>query len=206
MRASTVKLLVLVTLAVTLTGCIHGSDSGTSGTFELMVSDQPNAIDDFDHLNVTFSEARVFSAGDNASDDGNDSEGGFETIDIEGQTVDLTTVVGDRATSIANVSLDEGEYSKVELHVDSTDATVDNESADVKVPSEKLMITKSFTIEANETTSFVFDISVVERGDGTYNLLPVVSESGVDGEDVDVERTRPSGSGAPEDRGQASGR
>ncbi|MFP4633255.1 MAG: DUF4382 domain-containing protein, partial [Halobacteriales archaeon] len=190
MKTSTVSLLVLLVLAATLTGCLDGSDEGQAGTFELMVSDQPNAIEDFEHLNVTFSEARVFAEGadnetDNESDNetdnqsDNESDEGFETIDIEGETVDLTTVVGDRATSIANVSLEEGNYSKVELHVDSTEGTVDGEQADVKVPSNKLMITKNFTIEANETTSFVFDIQVVEKGNGGYNLLPVVSESGV---------------------------
>ncbi len=202
MKGSTVKLLLFISLAVTLTGCIHGSDSGDSGTFELMVSDQPNAIHDFDHLNVTFSEARVFARGD----DVNDSNGGFETIDIEGETVDLTTVVGDRATSIANISLEEGEYTKVELHVDSTEATVDGESASVMVPSNKLMVTKNFTVEANETTSFVFDIRVVRRGDGAYNLLPVVSRSGVAGDDVEVERVSRSSSGGAADAGQARGR
>ncbi len=225
MKGSTVKLLLFISLAVTLTGCIHGSDSGDSGTFELMVSDQPNAIHDFDHLNVTFSEARVFARGDDVNDSNggfetrsskrrvdavgahvNDSNGGFETIDIEGETVDLTTVVGDRATSIANISLEEGEYTKVELHVDSTEATVDGESASVMVPSNKLMVTKNFTVEANETTSFVFDIRVVRRGDGAYNLLPVVSRSGVAGDDVEVERVSRSSSGGAADAGQARGR
>ncbi|MFW5929769.1 MAG: hypothetical protein ACOCT0_05055, partial [Halobacteriota archaeon] len=73
MKTSTVSLLVLLVLAATLTGCLDGSDEGQSGTFELMVSDQPNAIEDFEHLNVTFSEARVFAEGvDNETDNESD--------------------------------------------------------------------------------------------------------------------------------------
>lgn len=210
MRTST---FAVMALAVLFAGCMGGSADGDTGTLDLMVSDQPSAIDDFDSLNVSFSEARIFqgdgsedgneSVDGNESDDGNESvdgnesEGGYETVDIEGETVDLTTVVGDRATSIANVSLEPGTYQKIELHVEDTDGVVDGGSVDVKVPSEKLMITKPFTVEANETTEFVFDITVVEKGGGQgYNLLPVVSESGVAGEDVDVER-----GGAPADRG-----
>ena len=42
---------------------------------------------------------------------------------------------------------------------------------------------------ADESLEFVFDINVVQRGRGTgYNLLPVIDGSGVNGEDVDVER------------------
>ena len=64
---------------------------------------------------------------------------------------------------------------------------MDGEQADVKLPSEKLQLTKPFTVEADSSVSFVFDISVVKKGKGGYNLLPVVSESGVNGKDVDVE-------------------
>ena len=40
-------------------------DSGTGvGSFRLLISDQPAAIEDFDSLDVTLSSARVFQAGD----------------------------------------------------------------------------------------------------------------------------------------------
>jgi hypothetical protein len=56
------------------------------------------------------------------------------------------------------------------------------------------MLTKPFEIKPNSTTSFVFDIQVVLRGNQQNNqgyiLKPVISESGVAGEDVEVERKR----------------
>lgn len=54
---------------------------------------------------------------------------------------------------------------------------------------------------AGESVSFVFDVNVVKRGKtGEYNLLPVISESGVAAEDVEVtevdEDGEPTGTGA----------
>ena len=124
-------------------------------------------------------------------DDGADGDDrGWFVLDIAGETVDLTDVVGDVGESVFEGELEEGTYSKVELHVDSVDATLtDGESADVDVPSEKLQLTSEFEVVADEPLEFVYDINVVQKGPGTeYNLLPVIDGSGVNGEDVDVER------------------
>lgn len=52
-----------------IAGCSGGSGDGGdddgsagSGTFRLLISDQPAAIEDFDSLDVTLSSARVFRA------------------------------------------------------------------------------------------------------------------------------------------------
>lgn len=202
-----------------LAGCV-GSEStdGSTGTFRLLITDLPADIGDFETLNVTFEKARVFpadgdddgsaaddaddtngeqddddDAGDTNGDDGDandDEDRGFYTLDLDGATVDLTTVVGDVAMPVFDGELQAGEYNKIELHVAETDATLaeSGESADVKVPSEKLQITHSFTLEPDDTVDFVFDINVVQRGQGgSYNLRPVISGSGVNGADVDVE-------------------
>jgi hypothetical protein len=117
-------------------------------------------------------------------DDGN---GGFVVRELDGATVDLTEVVGDKAISVLDGELEEGRYSKIELYAESVDGVVDGESVDVKIPSEKLQITKSFEVVAGESVEFVFDINVVKKGNGGYNLLPVISKSGVAGKDVEVE-------------------
>ena len=130
------------------------------------------------------------AAADEAEETENDEESEdaeVTVIDLDGKAVDLTTVVGDKATGIFEDGLPAGRYTKVELYVAEVDGVVDGEQADVKLPSGKLQLTKPFTVEADSSMSFVFDISVVKKGNGGYNLLPVVSESGVDGEDVDVE-------------------
>lgn len=178
------SVLVLFGIAVLLAGCT----SQTGGSFELLVSDQPSAIGEFDRLDVTFAEARIFGGNNSAP----------ETLQLNSPTADLTQLTGDRVQSILNTTLEPGRYTKIELHVGDVNGVVAASDVEVKVPSEKLMITKPFDIVANETTEFVFDIQVVARGDGAYNLIPVISQSGTVGEEIpSVER----GSQAPEGAG-----
>lgn len=184
--------LAVVFAAVIVSGCTQ--DPGTAqqeGSFELLISDQPTAIDNFDYVNTTFSEVRVYTT--NASDNTTNQSESFETIQLEeSPTVDLTQVKGDRAISILEENLEAGNYTGVHLQVSNVSASIDNETADVKIPSERLKINKEFEIAPNSTTSFVFDINVVRRGQsGSYNLLPVISESGVAGQDVEVEEVEP---------------
>jgi hypothetical protein len=189
-----------------------GDTATVGGTFRLLVSDQPVAIDEFDSLEVTLDRARIFrdggdgtatptgneTAAGNATatptatatpaSDGDESEGsGFSVVDIDGATVDLTRVVGDKAITVFDGELEAGRYTKIELHAADVAGVVDGESVDVTIPSGKLQLTKPFEVTADDPVDFVFDINVVRRGgSGEYNLLPVISESGVAGRDVDV--------------------
>jgi hypothetical protein len=205
--------------AVFLAGC-SGGDSGAadgtaSGTFRLLVSDQPVAIENFDSLDVTLSTARLFRADANeeitpgvangtatgdatpapdSGTEGTEDSGGKRVVefDLDGAVVDLTQVKGERAVSVLEDELDEGRYSGVELQVANAEGVVDGETVEVMVPSEKLRIVKPFEIGADEELEFVFDINVVQRGPtGRYNLLPVVGKSGVAGEDVEREVVDP---------------
>ncbi|EMA25797.1 DUF4382 domain-containing protein [Haloarcula amylolytica] len=227
-------------------------DGGTVGTFRLLISDQPAAIDDFDSLDVSFSRARIFRAkddeateesadatetdatetataeatetatadstetetaastetetvddaedeaedGEDTDEEADESEGGFVVRELDGVTVDLTEVVGDKAIGVLDGELEAGRYNKIELYAESVDGVVDGASVDVKIPSEKLQLTKPFEVVAGESVDFVFDINVVKKGNGGYNLLPVISESGVAGKDVEVEEV---GEGADAD-------
>lgn len=190
--------VVVVGLGLVMTG----SGSGT-GSLELLISDQPGAIEDFSYLNVSFAEARVFrSAANNTT--------AAETIDLDGtRSVDLTRVTGTTAVSLINTSLATGQYEKIELYVDTVDARANGAEVDVKVPPGKLMLTRPFTVTANSTTSFVFDIQVTLRGNAQNNqgyiLRPVISQSGTAGEDVEVTRNA-SGSRGPPSGVPAGGR
>ena len=213
------------------------------GTFRLMISDQPVAIDDFDELTVSFERARVFRAA--SEDDGqggplqstmatdteaatntavttadsisevnsttatnetattsepedrdtestNSNHEGFSTFDLGGVSVDLTQVIGAKAIDVFGAGLTEGRYSKIELYAASVHGIVSGEAVDVTIPSGKLQITKPFDVVKGETVRFVFDITVVKKGrNDEYNLLPVISESGVAGQDIDVEEVTP---------------
>lgn len=142
-------------------------------------------------------ETQVETAAGEADDDGTESasEGpddgeqrGFSVVELGGATVDLTQVVGNKAVSISEMSLEEGRYTKIELYAQRVEGVVDGESVDVTIPSGKLQIVKPFEVVAGETLSFVFDINVVRKGQSSeYNLLPVIAESGVAGEDVEVD-------------------
>jgi len=143
---------------------------------------------------------------DDDSEDGDEDRRGFFVVDLDGETVDLTQVVGDKAVSVFDGELPEGRYAKIELYAAGVEGIVDGEPVDVKIPSGKLQITRSFEVVADETLAFVFDINVVKKGQGgEYNLLPVISESGVAGRDVDVEEvgrgTADSDEGETEDAG-----
>ena len=52
----------------------NGSNSGPIGTFWLLISDQPVAIDEFDSLNVTFDYARIVQASDDDEDEGGEND------------------------------------------------------------------------------------------------------------------------------------
>jgi hypothetical protein len=252
-------------------GASEGTVASSTGTFRLLISDQPVAIDEFDSLTVSFDRARVFrvtdddeetpapsstasetataspmasatatetatatptvtatedAAASQATDsptpsatetdtgtdtasetppsetedlDDDDGSRGFTIIDLEGASVDLTEVVGEKAIGVFDGELPTGRYTKIELYAADVEGIVDGETVDVKIPSGKLQIVKPFEVVAGETLSFVFDITVVKKGNGGYNLLPVISESGVAGEDVEVTEVEADGAGSQGD-------
>jgi hypothetical protein len=96
----------------------------------------------------------------------------------------------------------------MELEASNVEAQIDNSSVDVKLPSGKLQLKKSFTIAPNQTTEFIFDIQVVQRGTQGYILRPVISQSGTVGQDVEINRkemgSRPESRG-PEEGGNRTG-
>jgi len=196
------------------------SETGDAGVVRFYISDEENAISEFRHLNVTISEVGLQQPGDAEAEENDttpvdtetaaptgedatptDAETKNETADesddwveydVDDRTFDLTQLQGATASLLDELETPEGSYSKVFVHVEEIDATLENgESANVKLPSEKLQINQEFTVEANDTVDFVFDITVKKAGNsGKYILTPVISESGPDVpiEDVDDER------------------
>lgn len=131
-----------------------------------------------------------------------DDQDGYVEIDVDDETVDLTTVTGEKAVEVFDGEVPAGTYSSIHISVSQVEGVVDGEEVDVKLPSERLKIVKPFEVGEDEPLEFVFDITVVQKGrSGGYNLLPVVGESGVVGEHVEmqeVEQNRNGGSDATE--------
>jgi hypothetical protein len=203
---------VLVALMLVTAGCSFGGSGpgesgepsdGTSGdavgTINFYISDQPGAIEDFEHLNVTIDEVAFQKAeGDDDSeatatntstgeddaevDDDDAEESGWQTFAVDDRTVDLTELKGANATLLQEFEVENGTYTQVRISVSDIDGTLtDGSSADVKLPSSKLRINQQFTVGNNESVDFVYDINVVKRGNsGSYNIKPVASESGTD--------------------------
>ncbi|QRV16143.1 DUF4382 domain-containing protein [Haloterrigena salifodinae] len=159
-----------------------GDDDASTGDESGDESDANNG-----ESNANDGESDADGDGSDSSDDAVERHRGFYWLDLEGATVDLTQVVGEKAVSVFEGGLSAGSYEKIELHVADVEGVVDGETVPVKVPSEKLQITHAFEVRKDEPLEFVFDINVVKKGNGGYNLTPVISESGVAGEDVDVE-------------------
>jgi hypothetical protein len=150
------------------------------GNFQLLISDAPADIADFESLWVTFSQAKVFKDGEN------DSKVEFRVLDLNSSKADLRELVDEKALQILNTTLEAGNYTRIELYTEAVEAVLeDNDTAEVRIPSEKLKIAKPFEVKTSETTKFVFDINVVRKGHSNeYNLLPVISKSGVVGREI----------------------
>jgi len=101
--------------------------------------------------------------------------------DVNNTTVDLTQLRGENATLLENVSVPAGSYDKVFAYVSGVNGTLTSgEHVNVKLPSQKLHVNSEFTLGANDSTHFVYDVSVVKAGgSGKYIVKPVVSETGL---------------------------
>jgi hypothetical protein len=137
-------------------------------------------VGDFDHLNVTFHKARIHQV----YMDNNTTTYNWTEVELDNVTVDLTNLSATNETIVGNLTLDAGNYTKIELLVSDVVGIVDGEEVEVFVPSGKLKIVGDFNLTDNETASFTFDIDVVQRGKrAVYNLLPVIAKNQEDEED-----------------------
>jgi hypothetical protein len=164
-----------------------GSDDGEEPSETTAVDNETTAVDN----GTEVPEDDAADTPENETDEESES-GDWVEYDVDDRTFDLTTLQGANASLLDELETPGGSYSKVFVHVEEINATLQNgESVNVKLPSEKLQINQEFTVEANDTVDFVFDITVHKAGNsGKYILTPVISESGPDVpiEDVDDER------------------
>lgn len=202
MRKYLVAVTILALAAVLAAGCGRApSETPTltptpspteEGNFRFLISDDVNAIEDFEHLYVTISSIGVHQGGESGSwhlffpDSDPDGDG------IEG--IDLRPLVGANAMEIWSGDIPAGEYTKVFIYVsDVTGVLVgaeEGETVDVMLPSQKLQISKPFEVTEDSVTSFVYDITVVAAGNEQsgikYILKPQIVHSGADQEFEEV--------------------
>ena len=155
--------------------------------FRVWISDEVNNIDHFDSLLVTITGIGVVKSGegDNVTQIENFNE----------VTVDLKDLQDDNATILWDGQLEDGDYVKVFLYATPTEWTLvdENATAEVKLPSGKLHISKPFTLADDQLpVDFVCDVTVVKAGKkdvigGKYILKPQLAASGTGHNIVPVE-------------------
>ena len=144
------------------------------GNFAFLISDDVNAIGDFQNLNISISKIGLHVEGE---------DGQWIEFDPEVEGVDLTRLQGDKAQEIWRGDVPEGQYTKVFIYVSNVSGILEatGRSISVKLPSDKLQISKSFSVTSGYIANFVNDVTVVEAGkSGQYIIKPQVGESGAD--------------------------
>ncbi len=145
--------------------------------FVFLISDEVNAIEDFESLEVTITGIGLLPEGE--------SDGWIE-LEPAVQQVDLTLLQGDNAQEIWRGDIPEGRYIKVFIYVADVSGVLKatGQTVDVKLPSNKLHISKPFEVSGDSVVSFVYDLTVVATGGQQfgvkYILQPQVGQSGAD--------------------------
>jgi hypothetical protein len=151
------------------------------GNFAFLVSDEVNAIGDFQKLDISISKVILHLGGEEE-----------KRIEFrpEIQVVNLTDLQGNRAQEIWRGDVPEGEYSKIFLEVSQVSGVLwdSGEEVEIKLPSGKLQISKPFKVESGGVTNFVYDLTVVKAGkSGQYILKPQIGQSGADQDFIKIE-------------------
>lgn len=146
--------------------------------FRFLISDEENAIGDFQSLNVTISEIGLQQGGESGN--------WTELDDFEPVEVDLVPLQGENATEIWIGDVTPGEYTGVFIYVDVDKIKWqmnpnEDDPNEVMLPSEKLQIHTLFTVNATGLVNFVYDITVIKAGEsGKYIIKPELDQSGAD--------------------------
>ena len=186
MKKGLAALTVLALVVVLAPGCPEASlpmstvtPTGEDVNFRFLISDEVNAIGDFQYLNVTISSIGVHRSG---------ASGNWTELEPAVSVVDLTKLQGENATVIWSGNLTAGNYTKVFIYVSNVTGVLkaNQTVVNVKLPSNKLQISKPFTIN-DSVVNFVYDITVVKAGEsGKYILKPQIAQSGADQEFEEV--------------------
>jgi hypothetical protein len=205
---------ILALLAAVISGCEEApvekptpeepaTVAAEEGSFSFLISDDVNAIENFEHLYVTISSIGVHRVDESGEWILLDPEPDPDGDGIPG--LDLRPLTGENALEIWSGNVTAGKYTKVFIYVESVEGVlVGGGSANVTLPSGKLQISKAFEITEDSATSFVYDITVIEAGkSGKYILKPQIAQSGADQKFTETKRTgKPEEPGKPEKTGK----
>lgn len=177
MKKKIVALCIAIGLSVIAGGCIEEEKKVEVGTgnVEFLVTDK--ITEDFNYVNVTFSEIRLFKQ----TDDDNDS---YITVMSESKTVDLISLnLSHINETLGVIEIEVGNYSKLWINVTSAIGVLNEtkETVNISVPSGWLKIQQLhlFNIQKGNNTITV-DIDLENsihmfHGGEEYKFIPVIS-------------------------------
>jgi hypothetical protein len=158
--------IVVIVIAAAATGAIYFATRPATGTFVLQVTDQPDAIGDFENLAIKVSKVMIHSASENTWLEFQPSQESFDLVQLQ----------GDNVATLVSTTLKEDNYTQVRLVVVEAIGTLKERGTEnVIVPSDELKLVKSFEIVSGKTTTLVLDIHVVKAGT-EYVLTPVTGK------------------------------
>ena len=143
-----------------------------------LISDEANAIERFQSLKVSIGRIGLLRGGES---------GKWIEMPPRIPVVDLVQLQGENAQEVWSGTLPEGQYTKVFVYVDTVEGVLRDEpdrTVNVKLPSNKLQISKTFEVAPGTVVSFVYDLTVVAAGNPRsgikYILKPQIGRSGAD--------------------------
>ncbi|WP_197326040.1 DUF4382 domain-containing protein [Ralstonia solanacearum] len=186
MRISLKALAGVLAVPFLLTACGGGSGGGGAGTGTLHVSMTDAPACGFDHVYITVSKVRV-----HMSAQASDTDAGWTDVALAApQKVDLLSLTNGVLSDLGQSALPAGQYQQVRLVLvanqgntlansvvptGGTEQALDTPSA----TQSGIKIIQPFTVQPNTLVDLVLDFnacrSIVQRGNGTYSLKPVVS-------------------------------
>ncbi|MCR4394463.1 MAG: DUF4382 domain-containing protein [Dehalococcoidales bacterium] len=151
------------------------SAPSSTGNFVFLLSDEVNAISDFENLWVTVERVALLQSG---------NPGKWIEFTPETHKVDMVLLPGDKTQEIWRGDIPAGNYTRVVLYVSQVEGLLKGSQSaiEIKLPSNKLQLSIGFKVSSSEITSFVYDLTVIKTGNagngGRYLLKPQAAESG----------------------------
>ncbi len=168
MKIKIIAISSIIALAMIFSGCVE-EEAGIKTTLtEIRIGDMPT--DEFDHINVTFSEVKLHS-----------NETGWENYTIEDGEIDLIHLhLSNITEQLTMMELEVGNYTKLWLVIDSATGVLKGEDGEIEltVPSGTLKIQQLFKlVEGDNTITIDIDLnaSILKyKGGEEYKILPVL--------------------------------
>jgi hypothetical protein len=156
---------ILIVLCAAIVLAAGSCTSGSSGNFQLFMTDAP--IVGLEHVYITFSQIEVRKDGEDV----------FTSVLTEPKQVDLL-LLRDKEEKILDIDLEPGTYAAIRLTVSAAQVVVDGQAWTLTIdPPKVVTVPVTFTVSEDGTVKCVLDFDAarsVTFGGGAYGLTPVI--------------------------------